>query len=300
MRLKDKGLASSEPPMIISDVNGNIIFANSKALTYLYPIKAGDSVSKYVDLDYIKKISLFDKRMDVIVPKNCSFKKVVVKTVGVGLTKTVELSFMHFEGEGITDIVDDKRLFATFSEVIGKEIVDLVELNSFIHLMVDCMKADLRFAYRKFEIEEAVESFGLYTNFYHLCAIAVGTTIMLNEIECRNPIEISIIEIMGEYVLKISVRKNTFCEAEGIHEFAELFPNVAMRLMYIASLCDSDEIKYKFSVRPNRIITSFVISNMINTTGKFSYSSFGSDPKAYLSYFIDMYAPNDIEAEEQE
>ncbi len=300
MRIKDKGLASNEPPMLISDLNGNIIFANSKALAYLYPLKVGDSVSKYVDLDYIKKISLFDKRMDVLVPKNCKFKKVVVKTIGVGLTKTIELSFMHYEGEGSTDIMDDKRLFATYAEVIGGEVVGSVKLENFVHMMVDCMKADLRFAYRRFEIEEAEDSSDLYTNFYHLCALAVGTTIMLNEIECRNPIEISVNEMMGEHILKISVRKNTFSEAEGLHEFTELFPHVAMRLMYIASLCDNDGIRYKFSVRPNRITTSFVISNMINSTGKFSYSSFGADPKAYVAYFINMFSPNDTKVEEQE
>jgi len=300
MRFKDKGMASDEPPMLISDINGKIIFINNRATSCLYPIKAGDSVSKYVDLDYIKKISLLDKRMDVVVPKNCKYQKLVVKTVGMGLSKTVELSFVHTDPEFTTDILDDKRLFATYSEVIGTEIMGKVRLEELVKLIVNCMHADLRFAYRKFEIEETQSASDLYTNFSHLCALAVETIIMLNEIECRNPIEISVREQMGEYVLKISMRKNTFVEAEGLYELTELFPKAAMRLMYVASLCDNDGIKYSFSVKPNKITASFIISEMINETGKFSFSTFGADEMAYVSYLINIFSSNGIAEEEQE
>lgn len=300
MRIKGKSMGSNEPPILISDLNGNIIYVNKKASHFLYPVKSGDSISKYVDLDYIKKISLFDKRIDVIVPKNCKFEKAVVKVIGTGVTKTVEVCFMNGNADDATDLMEDKKLFATYAEVIGSDVSGAVKLNDFAHKIVDCMHADLRFAYRKFNINEAEGDPELYANFNHLSAIAVGVIIALNEIEYRNPIEISIEEMLGEYVMKISVPSNTFTEAEGLHEISELYPRIAMRLMYITSLCDNDEIKYSFSVRPNKITSSFVVTELINKTGKFSFSTFGSDQMAFISYIINIFSPSDKGEEGQE
>lgn len=301
MRMKNNGFTAYEPPTLISDINGEIVFVNSKASNLLYPIKVGDSVTKYVDLDYIKKISLLENRVDVVVPKNCNFERLVVKSVGTGITKTVELTFLHAEND-VADINDDKRLFATYSEVIGANVVGNVMLKQFVESIVECIHADFRFAYRKFGAEKAEEGAVLYTNFSHLCAIAVSAIITLNEIEYRNPIEISVKEVLGEFVLEMSVRKNTFAEAKGLYELTELFPRVAMRLMYVTALCDNDGISYDFCVKPNRVSATFVISNMINETGRFAYSFLGSEQNAYISHIIDLLLPmtNDIIEEERE
>lgn len=298
MIIKEKGFASDEPPLLICDLNGIIIFANNRALNNLYPTKVGDSVSKYVDIDYIKKLSILENRLDVIVPLNCKYKKLVIQPIGTGITKTLELSFVNTEDEN-SDIIEDKKLFATFGEMIGQNVVGLVKLEDFVRLIVDCIHEDLRFAYRKFEFKEDTQISDLYTNFSHLCTLTIATIMMLNEIEYRNPIEIDIKEIMGEHILTISIRKNTFENASGLYELTELFPNAAMRLMYVAAFSNSVGIKYDFSVKPNKIETTFVISKMINDTGKFCHSVLGADKKAFVSYVIGLFA-NDITEEEQE
>ena len=50
MRIKGKSMGSNEPPILISDLNGNIIYVNKKASHFLYPVKSGDSISKYANI----------------------------------------------------------------------------------------------------------------------------------------------------------------------------------------------------------------------------------------------------------
>ena len=65
--MRRKGnMGRQEPPTIVADLNGNVIYLNNRAKTDLYPIKIGNSISKYVDLNYIRKLSVFDNRIDEI------------------------------------------------------------------------------------------------------------------------------------------------------------------------------------------------------------------------------------------
>ncbi len=294
------GIFDNEPPTLIADLNGNIIYVSSKANSQLYPVKVGDSISKYVDLNYIRKMSLFDNRIDVVVPKNCKFEKLVVKVVGSGAIKTIELCFMHGVSAGDDEILRDKKLLSMFSEIIGNDITESVKLNDFTKQIVECMKMDLRFAYRKFDIVKMVnDDRELFINYKQLSTITIGMIIALNEIEYRNPIRIVIDKILNEYVLSISVQSNTFKTADGLYEFMELYPEIAMRIMFLTTLCDNNEIKYKFSAKPNMVTTEFIITDAINKTGKFSCSAFGLDQRAFVSYIMDMFI-NDTSKEEQE
>ena len=303
MRIKNDGLRKGELPTIISDLNGNIIYVNSRAATSLYPIKVGDSVSKFVDLDYIRKISIFENKIDIVSPRNTKYEKLVIRTVGSGMTKTIELYFANSEKDGLDELEKEKRFFSTYGEIVSVEANESVELNNFITRVVDYMHSDLRFAYRKFNIVDTENKECLFANYAHLSVIAVGTIIALNEIEYRNPMELSIENINSEYSLNISVPTNTFVNAEGLSDLAELYPRIAMRLIYLTSLCEDNDIKYKFTVKPNRVTANYIITEHLNKTGKFGYATFGMDQLAFVSYIMDIFSPddtNDTSKEEQE
>ena len=294
MRIKNDELKNGELPTIISDLNGKIVFVNSRAATEFYPIKTGDSVSKFIDLDYVRKISIFDKKIDVVVPKTSKYEKLVVKMAGSGATKTIELYFAHSEKDSACELEKDKRLFSTYGEIVNAQANESAKLNDFLSRIVKYMHSDLRFAYRKFEIIEADNNSDMYANYAHLSALAVGTIVALNEIEYRNPIQLSLQNIFGEYALSFSVNVNTFVSAEGLRDFAELYPQIAMRLVYLTSLCDDDGIRYKFVVKPNRVEIKFVITNLVNKTGRFGYATFGVEPSAFVSYLMDIFSPYEI------
>ncbi len=290
MNLKNKKAELSAPPTVITDLNGSIIHLNSAAITHLKSVKIGDNITKFLELDYVRKLTMLDNRIDTVKPKNCKYGRVVVKVLGTGATKTIELYFYDKEENKNEAIAHDKRLFASYSEVIGNDVKGNIKLNDMISKIVESIKADLRFAYRKFELESPDNNPELYVNYFHISAIAAGTVVAFNEIEYKNPIKISVEKAFEDYVFTISVSTTTFNEATGLHEVTELYPQIAMRLLYIAFLCDNDGIQYDFFVKPNHICASFVISEMINKTGKFSHCVFGADQKAFIAYILSLFA----------
>lgn len=294
---------NNDPPVIITDLNGEIIHMNSSAQTNLKPLRVGKNISSILELDYVRKISMLDNRIDVTSPKDDRYNKAVVKVMGAGATKTIEITLLNYTNISESDEINDKKLLSTYSEIVENNIKSAIKLNNFIESTVDCLKSDLRFAYRNFEIVKNSYDQELYTYFSHLSTIAVGTVVILNEIEYRKPIKISVDNVFGEYVLNISVEAVTFQESEGLYNFCELFPKLSMRSTYVASLCDNDGIKYRFSVKPSNINISFVITEMINETGKFSCTPFGLEEGSFVAYILGLFSyknVSDTTEEEQE
>ena len=122
MRINDNNFKRGDVPTIITDLNGTIVHLNNRAITDLYPIKVGDSVSKFVELDHIKKLSVFSGKIDVVVPKTSKYEKLIIKSVGTGATRTIELYFVHSEKDDINEIERDKRFFSTYREVSSIEM----------------------------------------------------------------------------------------------------------------------------------------------------------------------------------
>ena len=283
-------LEAHEPPTVIADLNGKIIYINPKAKTYLAPIKLGDNISKYLGLDYVRKLSMMECGIDSVIPQRCNFQKAVVKVCGAGATKTIEVSFFRAESDNEEDRISDKKLFSSYAEIIGSDITGAIKLNDMVETIVGCLKEELRFAYRRFDLVKCENDSTLYANFKRLSSIIVGTIILLNELEYKNPIKISIDKILDKFVLNLSVNSNTFKSGEGLHDMAELFPRVAMRLSYIAYLCENEDVSYNFTVKPNSISASFEISEMVNNTGIFRFVPFADGERAFVSYIASLFA----------
>lgn len=291
-----------EPATIIAQINGKIIHMNIEAQRALTTVHMGNSISRIIDCDYINKMSLFNRRIDVVVPKNCNFEKAVVRILGTGVTKTVEIRLFNSDTYEESEQLDDKRIFASFSDVIGKEVFGTVKLTDFASKLVECLKNDLRFAYRKFEVECGNDCDELYANFAHLSVLAVATVIVLNEVDYRSPIKIRVNKILNSYILDMSVKSNTFIDKEGVYAMCQTYPNIAMRLMYIASLCESDDISYEMKIKPNGVNIRYVINEMVNDTGRFSAPTFATSIMDIFAYALDIFAgePKPIDTSEAE
>ena len=255
----------------------------------LFPVKTGDNIAKYFGLDYVRKMSMLDGMIDTAHPQNCPFDKAVVKVSGSGATKTIEASF--YKGvEGRDDTANDKRLFASYGEIAKSDTYSRVKLNDIIEEIVACLRADLRMSYRQIIVSKSENDPTLYTNFKHISTVVLGIIMAFNEIEYKNPINLSIDRVLNDYLLSISVDTNTFKFGEGLHDVCELYPQVAMRLSYISSLCDDKGIEYSYHVKPSSVGATFVINNMVNDTGKFSFFPFGEGERDFASYIIGLFA----------
>lgn len=290
MKLVYKNETDTSFVTLITDLNGKIIFMNKPAISKLKTIKVGDDISKIIDIDYVRKVTMLENWMDIVVPKISQFNRAVIKVSGKSVSKLLEVYLINDESLTEDDLLNDKRLFATYHEIIGTNITRKIKLNDFLELIAACIKEDMRFSYRKIHVNKTEENPELYINFAHLSTIVTGVIIAINEIDYRNPIELSLENLFGEYVLHISVEANTFYEAQSIAELSELYPKIAMRLVYITSLCKSDDIEYKIFLKNKKVTASFIVSDMINETGRFSFYPFTTEDKSIVAYVFSLFA----------
>ncbi|MBO4983264.1 MAG: hypothetical protein J6D23_04335 [Clostridia bacterium] len=286
-------------PTLITDLSGKILYIDETAKKEMFPANIGDSILKFLSPDLIRKASILG-RMNITSPENCKYERAIVKVVGQGVTKTLEVSFFHANADNIEK---DIKLFSSYDEIVARESVEPVELNDLVTEIVDYIKKDLRFSYKNFEIIITESESRLYADFDKLCAIVIGTITVYNEIDYRADITISIIKEDNDYILSVSLHKIMFEAINGPHELSMLNPHVATRIEYLNSLCQESKIEYKLSSKPDGIYAEFVITNSVNDTGKFAQKSTIVSKDAFISYIMSLFIYEDINdttEEEQE
>ena len=278
---------TKEPPIIITDVNGTIIRMNITARNEIPCISCGESIDSLIDVEYLKKLSMFNNRMDMTKPKLDIYKRAIVRVLGSGVTKTVEITMCYEATEG-EDEIADKRLFAGYSQVAENEVIRKVNLEELAKKLVDVMQKDVRFAYRTFNVCSFADDAEIGVNFSHMSAIVALAIVTLNEIEYRKPINIVVDRILGDCALTVSVDASTFKNADGIHQFNRLYPRTAARMSYLAALCEKDEIKYDVKVSPNNAKIRFVLDN-VDSKGKLMSYTIGQNEESYIASLLGMF-----------
>lgn len=303
MDLKINKKLNEDIPTLVADINGTIIHMNSKATTALRTLKVGDNVSKLIDLNYVRKTTMFENTIDVALTSMGELKKAVVKVNMTGATRLLEISLYKGGGTEEAELLNDKRLFSSYSGIISKNDYKALNLSDFVSEIITAMKDDLRFSYRSFELECFDESIELSLRPDHISTLIVGIIVSLNEIEYRSPIKISIKKFNGGCILSISTKSSTFKSANGIYEISELYPNLAMRLAYLASVCENDGLEYKMSVSPSEIKASIELSSVVKDNSVFRYAPYETELKDFVSYVTSLFSYEGFsgtKAEEQE
>ncbi len=277
-------------PTIITDLSGKILYLNEIAKKDLYPTAVGDSVLKFIRQDVVKKISMYGK-MDIVIPENCGYERAIVKAAGEGITKTIEVTLFHAESDSIKN---DERLYAGYGEIINTKHQKAVDLNELAEQIVSCMKDDLRFSYKDFEIVKAGNSPIIYANLTHLFTIAVGVIAVFNEIDYKAKVKIGIEKQSDDYILSLSLCKITLENINSLHHLSILYPNVASRLEYLANLCKDSNIKYSFSSKSDCIVAEFAVTNMLNEAGKLAQPLFTATEQDIIAYAMSVFIYNEV------
>lgn len=286
------------PPTVIADLDGKIIYVDEKVNALLLGISVGDNIDSYLAEEYINRGGV-----QIIKTKNLKLNTAVLQTVGEGVGKTIEMQLWNVGKVCPENRACDKKLFDSFSEIAGKAVYAVVNLNTLVHSIVDCIKTDLRYSYRRIEIDETEEEPWVKINVAQVSTALIGIISILNEIEYRNVINVSVERMLDRFVLNFSVAFNAFCSASGALALAELNPRAAMRIAYVTAICSKSDINCDFDIKPNKVSAQLSFTSVTVEGDKLSASIYEGTEKSYVSCALDLfnyYLFSDTEGEEQE
>lgn len=277
---------------MLADANGKIIHIGNEAKLNV-AVKIGDSASKVLGINSFNKMMMLNGTIDIVEAANENYNIAVIKAT-TGVAKTFEIHLFKELDYSTENFIKDKIMFSSYASVVKSKNGKTINIDEFLNSLVSTVKDDLRFAYKKFAISESnVQGSELYVNYTHLCTMAIGAISVLNDIDYKSPIMLSVDESCGKFTFNLYIETEYSSKsAKGISAFSNAFPSTTMPLTYLENLCDEDRVGCEFSIEPRKINISFDISFMLDKDTKLEYNQLGDDyctciKDAMKIFFID-------------
>ena len=207
-------------PEIIVDVTGKAIFVNDLAKK-IFQIKIGDYVSKIVDINAIKKKSMYSDVVDVQDTLHPEYKSVTMEIFDNSLIKTIRLTFFKGYNKTIEDEKKEKDILAVINNVRLYNKKAEILMDSFALAIKESVIKSGHF------INLNIKESSFYGNKSVLQALVLNSVAMLNEISPTKPVDLYISKIQNVLQIKIIVRVEKKLEARGIQEIEDLCPGIS-------------------------------------------------------------------------
>lgn len=246
MKIKDTHSKNKEIPTIVSNVSGRIVYMNSSAKKGLGSIKIGDSIEKLVDLDRIQKLSMSNEAVDIVEVKRKNYKEAYVKVNSSPAGRTIELRFYKGYEKNEKEILTEKQMFATINNInviknkcnidiqrLVKDIKDAINtIDSNNRPFVNCYADKIVFCH--------------YDS--HLLALILCGIMLAHEISPKRPIDLYIKKKNDKLEIKVIVRVDETKSALSFEDVEDLYPFTSLRMEFISSLCERNDIENSISV----------------------------------------------------
>ncbi|MBP3494866.1 MAG: hypothetical protein J6K52_01530 [Clostridia bacterium] len=276
-------------------LDGKMVFSNvDPSLDDIFKVSNNQAPD---DFYKAKEIYTSGKSMDIIKLGENEEKRAFVKVLNDGFSTSIEVSLIE-NGRSDELIENDRKMLATFPEIIGENGVARVNIFNFFKKTVGVLKKDVRFAYRTFKIDVDKKN-ELTTYIYHLQILAIATLAIMNSFSYKSPIRIAVDKngdfCRIEFETKTDESVNFTSKESIIKEFAD----VEMRVNFIESLCNKDGIGFYIEHTNKRLVIAYELTDE-PTTKKRLLSTVQRDLMEFTRKYMDIFNYSIIDTEEQE
>ncbi len=242
-------------PEIISDLNGNIIYLNEAAKRELKITKT-DNVSKIIDIDMLKKLSMFEYNVEVATTSNKKYREAILKANGTGANKTVQITFSSGYDKNEEDIEKERQMIALSKvENITTEINSL-EMSKMIIDELSQNEETKHIVVNNYSTNDTYKCNPRAVQIYSCCAIGLA-----NEISPTRPVSFSIKRVLNCLQIEVKVAVNTLKNAYGIQEVVSMLPFASLKLSIIDELAESEKNSYEVFVKGRSFVFRLIIAN---------------------------------------
>lgn len=255
--MKIYGYKQQKPisPEIVTDVNGTVIYLNQSAKSIL-KLKLGDSIGSILDINELRKLSMFAKKMDILKTTHDEYKDAIIAILGEGINKTIKITPIKSYDKTNQDVVNEKNILSVANNIELNKHKGEINLQSFCD-----------------DIKNTAASFGNYVNVYtqndsfyynqsYLQALVLCSIAMMNETSPNKPVDLYVKIINEKLEVKVIVRKEGKQEIRGAQELKEEFPWCAIRIALIDSICVTNNIEYSMNLMERSLKVVFKIKKL--------------------------------------
>ena len=272
-------------PEILVNVNGEIMYFNEKARSE-FKLKIKKSISNLIDLDAIKKFSMFTSKADIISTLHDTYKYALIFSSGDALNKVIKIVFKMNIGNSEEHLKSEKNILSTVNCVSLNKRISRVSLDNLSQ-----------------KIKKIVEDRGYYLNVYNklqeeICAndsiikaIIISGITMMNETSPNRPVDLYIKRDINNFVeIKIIVRVDTNETKFTPQGVERIFPWTAIRIALIDKICDDNGLSYNVTLAEKSLkLICKIKEEKLADIMVYSVNAGGID----LESLFDMLAPRD-------
>lgn len=263
MKIIKEKYNENESPSITVNANGEIVKINESAKKE-FKLEKKSNVSKLVDLDYIKKMSMFSKKVDVFPIKSQKYKEGILRSSGSGLHKTITISFEIGYDKTEQEANKEQKMLTTLtaldSNVICKEFNCLDESKN----ILDALKQEKSTEHIFVNNYSRNETFTC--NLTSVQAVALCAIALANEVSPKRPVDFSIKRILHLMQIEVKVRVDTLKTARCVQDIESIYPFTALRFALLDSVCENDKISQSMQIVGRELILRFMFTENKGST----------------------------------
>ncbi len=252
MKINKKNNDKKEKPRVVTDLSGNIISVNESAKSEL-SIKKKEDIERIIDIDMVKKLSMFSDSIKITKTTSKKYKEAVLRANGVGISKTVQITFNFGYEKEEEDIIQEENMLSfvntsddTVTEIncidMSKEIISEIQNHSAEKApFINNYSRDESFCCKPSVVQK-------------LSACSLG---IVNEISPTRPVSFSIKKILHLLQIEVKIAVDTVKSANTIQEIESIYPFTATKLAMIDEICEKERISYEAYIKGRTMTIRF-------------------------------------------
>ncbi len=273
-------LENKEFPRLKINASGRVLYMNMSARKSLWELEIGQSIFDIIEADFIRKLSMHKKKLELVETKLKNFPLALLKITEKTRTKSIEIIF-YPTGVIIDNIyMDAKRVIELYSDKNTPKTNTCIDILDSLKCIFD-------------ELSKRKELFGIDTkieaenSFYAKLGqpqaelLFLATALVASEINPNGTLEIKV----NNGIVELSLETTDRYIANSVTELLYLYPQLAPRLLLIDSLCEDEFIKISISKRAGCLRLIYDIPQ--GRENEFIVKAKMADARQRISAFID-------------
>ena len=229
MKISDTNKVNNIKPLVVTDVKGRILYLN-KTAEGLFNLKRGGDISEIIDIDSIKKLSMFNEITEALPTFHHKYRIASACVSGEGINKRVTLTFYHSDYKGNVELKAERDILNVSEYVRLHQAPVIIELNDF-------------FEKAKRQVEKTNHFINLYLNEEvfnyaeaHFQSLLLCSISMMNEISPKKPVDVFVKRTGSVLEIKLTVYVK------------DIYPYAGIRLALIDAICNLTGDSYTVNI----------------------------------------------------